>query len=193
MNPIRPTLLLAAAAAAVALLAACQSAPTRMFTLYAVAPGAPREGYDGPPLRIDAVHFPPELDRIEIIRDVGPGELRLSDLDHWSAPLGQSARQALSADLVARLPAGKAIFPHLAKPAGALGVTVDVLDFKTDGRGVLLQASWVVTGAGQGAAPARSGGTVTLHTDAPAADAAATATALSALLGQLADRIVAAL
>ena len=121
----------------------------------------------------------------------------MSDLDHWSAPLGQAARQTLAADLVARLPPGKAIYPHLPKPDGALGVTVDVLDFKADGRGGLLQASWVVSGTAQasaaGAGPATRSGSATLHVDGPVADAAATARALSLLLGQLADQIVATL
>lgn len=174
-----------------ALLSACQSAPTRLYTLYAITPDAIRADYGGPPIRLDAVHFPPSLDRIEVVHDLGPGEMALSDVDHWSAPLGQTARQALSADLIARLPSAKVIYPHLVKPTDALGVSVDVLEFNTDRQGVYLQASWVVSTSGQSAAV--SGGTATLHSDASAPDAAATARALSKLLGQLADRIVAGL
>jgi uncharacterized lipoprotein YmbA len=188
LNRSRPRLLLAFTVLTAAWLTACQSAPTRIYTLYAVAPVAPREPYTGPALRIDAVHFPPALDRIEIVRDIAPGEMSLSDLDHWSAPLGEAARQALSADLVQRLPSGKAIFPHLNKPDGALGVAVDVLEFKADHDGALLVASWVVSAAGQPAAS--NPATATLRTDTPSGNAAATAQALSALLAQLADRIV---
>jgi uncharacterized lipoprotein YmbA len=172
-----------------ALLCACQSAPTRLYTLYAVPSATSGATYTGPPVRVDAVHFPPALDRIEIVRDVAPGEMTLTDLAHWSAPLGQTARQTLSADLVSRLPPGKALFPHLTKPQGALGVSVDVLEFKRDGRGFFLLASWAV----EGAAPSSSarGGTATLRATASGDDAAATAQALSDLLAQLADRIVA--
>jgi uncharacterized lipoprotein YmbA len=172
-------------------LSACHSAPTRLYTLYPVAPASPRATYSGPPVRVDSVHVPPALDRIEVIRDMTPGELKISDLDHWSAPLGQAARQALSADMVSRLPPGRVIFPHLAKPEGALGISVDVLDFKSDGNGSYLEASWLVSAAGS---PSPSGmASASLRTDLPSPDAAATARALSVLLGQLADQIAAGL
>lgn len=174
---------------AAVLVAGCRSAPTRLFTLYGVAPVTGRNAYAGPAVRIDAVHVPPALDRIEVVGDIAPGEQSISDLDHWSAPLGQVARQALAADLVARLPEGQVIFPHLRKPAGALGISVDVLDISSDSRGTSMQASWSVTQAG---APVRSAGaTLTLRTELPSHGAMATAQALSALLGQLADRIAA--
>ncbi len=180
-----------AALVCAAVLTACHSAPTRLYTLYGVAPATGRTTYAGPPLRIDAVHVPPALDRIEVVDNLAPGELEISELDHWSAPLGQVARQALSADLVARLPEGRVVFPHLGKPEGALGIAVDVLDFNSDSHGTSMQASWIVTPAG---APVRSaGGTVTLRTDQPGTGAEATAQALSVLLGQLADRIAAEL
>jgi uncharacterized lipoprotein YmbA len=174
-----------------ALLSACRSAPTRLYTLYPVASNSVRETYTGPPVRVDAVHFPPALDRIEIVRDVAPGEMAVNDLEHWSAPLGQTARQALAADLVSRLPPGKSIFPHLAKPDGALGLNVDVLEFKTDAGGFSLQVSWVVHRAGQ--ASATGGGTATLRTTVSGDGSAATVQALSILLGELANRIVTSL
>jgi uncharacterized lipoprotein YmbA len=142
---------------------------------------------------VDAVHVPPSLDRIEMVQDIAPGELRIRDMDHWSAPLGETARQALSADLLVRLPQGRLVFPSLAKPAGALGVSVDILAFHTDGEGAELQASWQVTGSA--AEPAPQLRAVSLHLDTPAAGTApaATARAWSGLLAQLADRIVASL
>jgi uncharacterized protein len=182
---------LSAAAVVLTALAACHSPPTRLFTLYPVAPGAPRSAYAGAPIRVDAVHVPPALDRVEVISDIAPGELGLHDLDHWSAPLGQVSRQALSADLIARLPSGSVIFPHLAKPDGALGLVVDILDFKADRAGATLEASWTLARAEDGGAPTR--GTAQLHTDQAAEGAAAMARALSTLLAQLADHIVAAL
>jgi len=186
-------MLLLGASTAMLLLGACASAPTRLYTLYAIAPAATRSTYAGPPLRVDAVHFPPALDRIEIIRDLRLGELRLNDTDHWSAPLGEIARQALSADLVARLPPGKALYPRLPKPDGALGLLVDVLEFHADDRGAQLQASWVLSPAGHGQTVASSATSATLRTSEPVLNAAETAQALSTLLAQLADRIVAAL
>jgi uncharacterized lipoprotein YmbA len=173
------------------LLVSCQSAPTRIYTLYAVAPAAPISPYAGPPVRIDAVHVPAALDRIEVVSDIAPGELKVSDLDHWSAPLGQVAKQALSADMVARLPSGRVIFPRLAKPEGALGVSVDILDFGAGTNGAHLEASWIITATNPDAVTRR--GTGRFREDASGANAKATVHALSTLLAQLADQIVAQL
>ena len=170
-------------------LTSCRSAPTRIFTLYSVEPAAAPRSYAGPPIRVDAVHVPPALDRIEVVSNIAPGEISISDLDHWSAPLGQMARQALTADMISRLPPGRVIFPHLTKLEGTLGLSVDVLDFKVDRRGAGLEASWIIAAADP--KTGSSGGTVMLRTDIPGTGAAATAQALSTLLGQLADRIVA--
>jgi uncharacterized protein len=179
------------AAVPLLVMAACQSAPTRVFTLEPVVPRSIANPYSGPPVRIDAVHIPPALDRIEILSEVAPGEFKVSDLDHWVAPLGQVARQTLTADLIARLPQGRVIFPHLTKPAGAIGVSVDLLAFSADREGAKLHVSWV--GTSDGSQPQSCGGTMMLQTTLPGAGSAATASALSTLLAQLADRIVAEL
>jgi uncharacterized lipoprotein YmbA len=193
MSPIPRAL--PAALALCALLTGCQSAPTRLYSPYAVPPAAAGKSgggaYPGPPVRVDAVHFPPSLDRIEIVREIAPGEMAVNDLEHWSAPLAQSAREVLSADLLLRLPPGKALFPHLTKPPGALGVSVDVLEFTGEGGQFILEASWAPTTTGS--APDRGVGTATLRTRASGGNGAATTQALSDLLGQLADRIVATL
>lgn len=175
-----------AAGALILLLISCGSAPTRIYTLYPVAP-ASIAPYAGPPIRIDAVHVPPALDRLEVISNITPGELKVRDLDHWSAPLAEIAKQALSADIVARLPPGRVIFPHLAKPEDALGVSVDILDFRTDAKGPSLEASWTITGSDPGKVARR--GTAQFSANGSSTDAFATANALSALLAQLADRI----
>jgi uncharacterized lipoprotein YmbA len=174
-------------AATTGALNACSSAPTRLFTLYPVAPSAP-SAYVGPPIRVDAVHLPPALDRIEVVSEVSPGELKINDLAHWSAPLSQEARQTLSADLIARLPPGAVLYPHLAKPDGALGLSVDILEFKNGTAGASLQASWVITATKP--APNAIRGSVSLRLDQPTVDATGAAHDLSSLLGQLADHIV---
>jgi uncharacterized lipoprotein YmbA len=156
-----------------------------------VAPVSTITPYPGPAIRVDAVHVPPALDRIEVVSDIAPGELKVSDLDHWSAPLAQVAKQALSADMVARLPSGRVIFPHLVKPEGALGVNVDIMDFRADTNGAYLEASWLITA--KDSDTARRWGTGRFRREGSAEGARATANALSALLAQLADQIVAEL
>jgi uncharacterized lipoprotein YmbA len=177
MRPRYTTVRLVLAALPVMLLLACQSAPTRTYTLYAT-PGSASKEYGGPALRVDSVHMPATIDRIEIMLDVAPGELKISDFDHWSAPLGEMARQTLSQDLILRMPPGKVIFPHLLKPSGALGITVDILN-------------WTILP--QAADAASRGGSVSLSTPNSNGGALDTVRALSTLLGQLADRIVAGL
>ncbi len=171
----------------ITLIASCQSSPTRLFMLETVG-GAPAVApYGGPPLRVNAVHMPPSLDRIEIVTDAAPGELQLSELEHWAAPLGRLTRQTLTEDLAMRLPKGRVIFPHLPMPQGAIGLTVDILAFSADQKGARLEASWSFTS--EDLKPESAHEAVSLRNDTPTAGAAATARALSALIAQLADRI----
>ena len=172
-------------------LTSCQSAPTRLFALDPIAPTSIPSSYNGPAIRVDAVHIPPALDRIEILSEIGLGEFKVSDRDQWVAPLGQLARQALTEDLIARLPPGRVIFPDLAKSTGTISVSVDLLAFSAGREGAKLQASWV--GTSDGYQPRSYGGTMLLETTLRGAGSAATASALSTLLAELADRIVAEL
>jgi len=169
-------------------LCACRSAPTRLFTLEPIESPGPPIPYQGPTIRVDAFHVPPADDRIELVTGTLPGQIEVHDTDEWSAPLVKQARQALSADLIARLPPGRVIFPHLVKPAGALGLSVDVLEFHADGNGASMQASWVFAGATGG--PAAGGGTATLRIALQSDTPAGIAAAWSQLIGELADRIV---
>lgn len=170
----------------------CHSAATRVYTLEAAAPGTRPSGYQAPALRVDSLSVPAGWDRIEILRPSTAGELDISDFDHWSAPLGQVARQALSADLSERLPAGSVIYPRLPKPNGALGVNVDILEFSIVGARATMQVSWVIT---PGGATAESGAPSPIRSEAllqeslSSTDPAGVAHAWSVLLGQLADHI----
>jgi uncharacterized protein len=179
------------AAGVIGLLISCQSERTRLFVLEPIAPTSILSSYTGPPIRVEAIHIPPALDRIEISSEVAPGEFKISELDHWIAPLGQLTRQVLTADLIARLPQGRIIFPHLAAPVGAIGISVEVLSFGADQEGAKLHVSWVGTSSGSQTQACR--GTMLLHTRRPGAGSAAMASALSMLLAQLADGIVAQL
>jgi uncharacterized protein len=176
-----------AAAGFLLLMAACRSVPSRVFTLEPVLPTSIAKPYSGPPIRVDAVHIPPALDRLEILTELAPGEFQVSDLDHWIAPLGQVARQALTADLIPRLPQGRVIFPHLAKPAGAIGINVDLLAFSSNREGATLEVSW--GGTSDGSPTPFCGGTMLLQTTLSGKGSAAIARALSTLLAELADRI----
>jgi uncharacterized lipoprotein YmbA len=192
MNAHRTTIGLPVAWLAL-LLAACQSAPTRVYTLEAVATSAPTAGYAGPAIRVDAVQVPPPWDRIELLRPTGRGEWRIDDLNEWGAPLGRLMRATLTADLMLRLPPERVIPPALPQPAGALGLRVDVLDFRADSHGARLDASWVLTSGIDSQAAAGTTHSAALEVPQALDGPAATAHALAELLGQLADAISAQL
>jgi uncharacterized lipoprotein YmbA len=171
-----------------ALLAACHSAPTRFYMVEPIAPIATPADYRGPAVRVEAVHIPAALDRMEILNEVAPGEFKVRDLDQWAAPLGQGVRQALTADLAARLPPGRVIYPHLAKSPGTISISVDMLAFDADRQRATLQVSWL--GTADGPQPAAHGESMVLHTTLSGAGPASMVAALSTLLATLADRIV---
>jgi uncharacterized protein len=171
------------------MLGACHSSPTKIYTIDAVSPATRTNTYPAPPLRVDALNIPASWDRIEILTVSGTGALEIHDFDHWSAPLAQMARQALSNDLDQRLPPGSVIYPRLSKSSGALGVNVDILEFSVAGSQATMRASWWVVPTG-GMANAKRSAT-SLNTSLSSAEPAAVARAWGELLGQLADHIAA--
>jgi uncharacterized lipoprotein YmbA len=139
-------------------------------------------------VRVEAVHIPAELDRIELVRETAHGEFEVNDRDQWMTPLGQGIREALTIDLAARLPPGRVIFPHLARPPGMIGLSVDLLDFEADRLGVEIHVSWL--GATDGPPPRSLGGARVLQTSLSGPGSRSMASAMSALVAELADTIV---
>ncbi len=168
---------------------ACQSAPTRIYSLDPVAPAGRMDVYHAPALRIDTLNVPASWDRIEILGLSAAGNLQIRDFDHWSAPLAQMARQALSDDLDLRLPPGSVIYPRLPKPTVALGVNVDILEFTVVGSRASMRASWLIAPAAGSPGAKRS--VARLQGAMTSTEPAAMAQAWSDLIGQLADRIAA--
>ena len=188
MSNVRTTWCVIACAVAAAL-GGCRSAPTRIYTLAPAAPASRVDGYRAPALRVDTVSVPAGWDRIEILRPSAAGTLQISDFDHWAAPLAQLIRQILSDDLDQRLPSGSVIYPRLTKPGGALGVSVDVLDFDIAASQATMRASWIIAPSGNAQGAKRSA--VSLSSPMSSGDPPAVAHAWSELMGQLADRIAA--
>lgn len=176
---------------AAALLSGCASAPTVIYTLDPAPPasGAIAAAYAGPPVRVDAVHVPPAMDRPELVTTAGAERLQVHDLAHWAAPLGDLARRALAADLQARLPRGALIYPGSPKPQAARSLVVDLLTVApAAGGATVADASWTLLPAVRGG-PMRQR-QVRLSTPSSAGPGGLAAD-LSALMGQLADAIAA--
>ena len=177
--------------AAALILAACGSSPpTRFFTLTAVAPiGRPP---DAPPfpVQVAAVHIPAMLDREAMVRRTGANALSISDQDRWGAPFGDMIRNTLARDLAERLPEGAVILPDAPSPPSTALLVVNIASFTEDAdRHVTLDGSWAIMHG----RPAKAilNREVTLECEADGEDSAAEAAAMSRLVGQLADRIVA--
>jgi uncharacterized lipoprotein YmbA len=172
---------------------ACAGAPTRFYTLDAKSAADPvQSSYAGPPLRVDAVHIPPALDRPELVRETTQNRFTVHDNDHWAAPLGELLRRVVTQDLAARLPSGKIIFPDAPKPAGAAGIVIDILAVTPSTDVVTMDVSWTVLS--QSAKPAQASRpemqqhTARLTTPA-GLGVASNAAELSRLAEQLSNRI----
>lgn len=174
-------------------LGACASSPpTRFFTLDVVAPAAPAGQVRArTPLKVDAVHIPPALDRTSMVRGLTGNQLEISSQDRWAGDLGETIRRVLTQDLAARLPAGMVIAPDAPPPAKARRIVVDILTFQPRGAGeVVLDADWTVLEGSQ-SHPVLSRSE---HlTTSAASTAQGEAAAMSTLLGDLADKMAAAI
>jgi hypothetical protein len=125
------------------------SPPLRYYTLNDIASTAPAVTMPNQaPVRVDPIVIPQELDRLEIVTRIGPNRLRISELDHWAAPLDDQIRRVLSDDLSTRLPPHQLADPN--EPAGGDPrrlLSVSITDFLADGTcSVALRADWMLRG-----------------------------------------------
>jgi len=187
--PALPALPALAALATLALTACASSPPTRFFALDPVASAgaaAGGSGATGAPVKVDAVHIPPTLDRESMVRGESGNQLEISSQDRWAGDLGEMIRRVLTQNLASRLPAGKVIAPESPAPASARGLVIDILTFQPQAGEVVLDADWtLLQGTQSNVVLSRS-----VHLTAPAdASAQGQAAAMSTLLGELADGI----
>lgn len=161
------------------------STATRFWTIEA-APASQRQAALASPIRVDAVRVPLAIDRLELVRHDMANRVTVLDFDRWSAPPGDLIRRALTQDLLARLPAGSVLFPGTPKAAGACGLLVDVLDVSETDGDVAMTVGWRIADAGM---PHQ----LVLRAPLTSPDARGEAVALGALVGQLADEMVATL
>jgi len=173
-------------------LAACASSPpTRFFALDPVPGGGGAADHTaGKAVKIDAVHIPPALDRNSMVRGESDNQLQISSQDRWAGDLGEMIRRVLTQNLASRLPSGMVIAPESPAPPSARGLVVDILTFQPQGGEVVLDADWTLLEGTQSNPVLRR----SVHlTAASASSAQGEAAAMSALLGQLADGIAAAI
>ncbi|RKU01079.1 hypothetical protein C7H84_22665 [Burkholderia sp. Nafp2/4-1b] len=168
------------------------SPPTRYVALSAMPGSAPNASEPIAPVQLTAVHVPAELDRLEVVVQRSANRLVIDDGARWGAPLDRMMRQTLTQDLLTRLPEGTVVLPDAPRQADTRTLVVTVLDAHADESGTLtFEVAWtVLSGHPERVTSSRE---TTLTAQITQHDAAAQAAALSAILGQLADRIASAL
>ena len=174
-------------------LGGCSSLPApRYYVLDAVTPATPVRPGAVPLIHVRRIDVPAEMDHRGLTHHLGPTRLAVSDSDQWSAPLTDLIRGTLTRDLGARLGFERVVAaPGGTAPArdtpGSTAASLD-LDFVAltadEACGIDAQVNWTLS-VPKGAA--RHG---TAHLRAPAtACPAGLPTALSAVLGELADQL----
>lgn len=180
-----------AAALALALVACAGGPPTSFYTLDPVSPdGTPAASPAAPPLVV-TVSLPEILDRSQLVRRAGPGQLAISPTDRWAAPLDDLVRRALAKDLALRLPGRLVTVDRPEGPPEPSILRVAIEEFSADSAGrVTLDGHWTLIN-GEGAVSR----TNAAHVSGAASDSSAVAAvqAMSAALAQLSDQIAAGL
>lgn len=174
-----------------ALPAACASPSPVLYTLD-VVPGAVRPGAPARVLLQD-VAIAPYLDRKAIVRSSGGYHIAVSLNDWWGEPVGAMLGRVLSAELEQRLP-GSTVYTEggavSADPDATLALNVTRFDETESGQVVLVAQAGVTFASGT-----RPPVTEALRFTMPVAGPTVTdqVAAMSAALGQLADRLAQAL
>lgn len=173
--------------AAVLLTACGSSPPTQYFALEPVPPHGATQPAAGPPLTVDAVHLPPELDRLDLVRRGPDDRIQIDANQRWAAALDDMTRRVLAQDLADRLPHGMLIAPDAPEPPGRLrGLVVILQEFDADAAGrIVLDGDWMVAERGT----VRPGSPHHIHLEE--AGGPNQAAAMSRAIGRLADRIAA--
>ncbi|MGH7036115.1 MAG: PqiC family protein [Stellaceae bacterium] len=174
---------------AAALLAGCGSSPkTHYYTLDPVSGLGNGKLAIATPVTVAAVHLPASLDRREMIRQTGQNAVDISEQDRWEAPLGGLTRRVLTQDLAAYLPEDMVILPDSPAPPRTAQIVVSITQFAPDAAGeVTLGGSWALLEGGSGKLIMSRA--VRFESPATARDASSQASAMSALLGRLAEQI----
>lgn len=171
----------------VVLLAGCglmKRTPNTFYTLDTI-PGTARATIAGTPIGIDGIELPPGLDRREVTARAADNKLDVRGHHQWASPLEEMVTHTLSFDLASRLPEGMIVLPGQAKPAAMRSLYVTFEDLAPGPDNVfVLDARWTM-----GEMVRHERITVPLTS----AESPAVVAAMSQALGQLADRIAAAL
>lgn len=170
--------------------------PTRFYVLTPLTSGdgtAPAASAKRVVLGLGPITLPRYLDRSEVISRVGNNEVRAADFDRWAEPLHLQLARTIAEDLTVLGAVSRVVhYPWYRANDQDAAVEIDVQRFERSIEGhALFAARWRLR-CPTGGAPLHAE-EISLTDSAVAADAAATAEALSRQVGELSRRIAAAL
>jgi uncharacterized lipoprotein YmbA len=174
-----------AIAMAFTLLAGCASSPPNTYYTLSVESPCP---VISPPAHMDSldtatIRLPGVLDRPQLVVRTGPQTVDIREFDRWAEPLDQMATRVLAEDIApCQSTSGSE------KPKYLLSVSIDEFMADTSGQAHLTGRWWSLQN-GEGK-PVQPGHSFSLSERVDEARGAASATAMSALLGRLAGEIV---
>jgi uncharacterized lipoprotein YmbA len=181
-----------AGTALLALLAfGCAGAPPPgYYTIGAIPPSSPAASVTPPAvISVGPVDLPDYLDRRPIVTRDNAFAVRLAGNDYWAAPLQEMVPRVLVSDLAMRLPADRIEgFPQISDSVGDYRIVIDVSRFDVDMTGMAtLVARWRLYGRNTPQPLLVADETLKRQTETTGYEAGAAA--LSATLGDLADRV----
>jgi len=172
-------------------LAGCASArPTQFYTLSpSAAQTAATANYS---ISVGPVSVPAVVDRSQIVLQMGPNQVFISEFDRWAAPLKQDIARMVAENLASMLGASQStVFPQLTTAEVSYRVVIDILRFESvPDQAAILDARWTVSSRKNGRSvsnrtkitePAKGGGYAEL--------VAAHSRALAGLSGKIAETI----
>jgi uncharacterized lipoprotein YmbA len=166
----------------VVILSSCSFFSKTKSTIYTIDPLPGQAATTRSAIAIGSIELPAGFDRKEVVVRKANSELDVRGTQLWSSTLSDVVLHTLAFDLANRLPAGMMILPGETKPASshAIDVVFENLAAGPESK-VVVDAIWDRTHRE--------------HIEVPVSslDSANVATGMSQALGQLADRIAAAL
>jgi uncharacterized protein len=183
---------LLAATGTLILLSACASHPDHFYVLSTQPAGAgqPRTSPVAPAAL--KVTLPFVVDRLEMVLNTSANDVIVQEHERWAAPLSDLVTQTLARDLERRRSDLLVADSSTSRPGGSvLKINVDVVQLTIHkGRQASIEAHWRILDPRTGN---EAVGSDVFTAPLGQNDYAAVAQALSQCLGQLADRLVAAL
>jgi uncharacterized protein len=180
---------MAACLVAVAM-AACGSAPSRYYTLDAIAVsgGAPLAHHL---VTVGPVTIPASVDQPQFVTQAGPNRVTVDEFNRWAAPLNDNIARVVAQNLAVLLGTPDVAAGPLANFVPDYTVAIDVQRFESiRGQGTALQAVWTVHRTAGGVnRSGRTSASETVTDDSFDALAAAHSRAIAMLSGDIATAI----